>query len=74
MKKITRIPHHNKGFGLKKVLTNVRAKRKYWYDITIWECALCGASNEYHERKYGRKPSAQKRYHYEQFACWAHFL
>mgnify|MGYP001601134148 CR=1 FL=1 len=30
MKKITRIPHHNKGFGLKKVLT----KKKI--------CLLCG--------------------------------
>lgn len=49
-------------------------KRKHWYEITISECVLCGSSDEYRERKYGRKPSTAKRHHYKQYACPDHFL
>ena len=51
----------------------VRRKRKYWYDITVLECVLCGCGDESRKRKYGRKPSARKRHHYKQFACCDHF-
>ena len=51
-----------------------KRKRKYWYKLTTTECVLCGKCQEYRERKYGRKPAADKRYHYEQLACDGHFL
>lgn len=49
-------------------------RRKYWYYITITECVLCGSGEEYRERRYGRKPPADKRHSYKQFACSDHFL
>lgn len=51
-----------------------KRKRKYWYEITITECVMCGKGYTFRERKYERKPAKQKRYHYEQFACDGHFL
>jgi len=51
-----------------------KRKRKYWYDITIRECVLCGDGETLRERKYGRKPAWQKRRHFEQYACADHFL
>ena len=52
----------------------MKKKRKYWYDITIEECVLCGHCRQYRVRKHGRKPTANKRIHYTQFACDQHFM
>lgn len=30
--------------------------KKYWYQITIHECPVCGRYSEDRERKYGVKP------------------
>ena len=51
-----------------------KRKRKYWYEITTTECVMCGRGDKWRQRRYGRKPAAAKRYHYQQFACYEHFL
>jgi hypothetical protein len=52
----------------------MKRKRKCWYEIYRRDCVLCGKGTEERTRRYGRKPAANKRYHYAQFACDGHFL
>jgi len=53
----------------------VDMKRKYWYKFYIWECVICGATDEYKVRQYTEKPeNAQDRYEYREFACGIHFV
>lgn len=48
---------------------------KYWYEIYIYECALCGHGNTYRERRYTPKPDdPQQRYHFTETCCGHHFL
>ncbi len=50
-------------------------RRKHWYFIAIEECCLCGRQRIFRTRRYGRKPSAKKRYSFTQdVACNCHFF
>lgn len=50
-------------------------KRKHWYHVTYDECVLCGRTDVYRERVYGRKPKdSKRRYTFTQYACDYHFL
>ena len=50
-------------------------KGKYWYYISYHECQLCGAGEEYRDRRYTPKPKdPAKRREFNQFACDAHFM
>lgn len=47
----------------------------HWYEISIWECVLCGQTDVYRERKFTPKPEdPNERYHYHQTACDIHFM
>ena len=52
----------------------MKKRRKHWYKLYTVECVLCGRSNVWRERMFGRKPARQKRYDYRQEACHDHFL
>ena len=54
--------------------TKMKKRRKHWYKLYTVECVLCGRSNVWRERMFGRKPARQKRYDYRQEACHDHFL
>ena len=46
------------------------AKRKYWYELYIQECPVCGQTRKYRERRYTKRPiDGTKRIHFEQFWC-----
>lgn len=49
-------------------------KGKYWYEIFMSECVLCGRRNDYRVRRPLPKPEPEKRRHFEQTACGNHFL
>ncbi len=44
--------------------------KKYYYEIHIHECPVCGSSKVYRERVYGEKPTDGSQYHYEQHYDW----
>lgn len=52
-----------------------KIKRKYWIKFHIYECVLCGHTEEYRERIYDKsKPdNYNERYIYNQEACGHHF-
>jgi len=48
----------------------LKAKQKYYYRQTIYECPVCGSGETIKERVYGEKPKDQiKIYCYEQIYC-----
>ena len=46
-----------------------------WYYTTIYECQICGHTDIYRERRWGKKPeNPALREDFNQTACSGHFL
>lgn len=46
-----------------------------WYFIHVWECVLCGSSEETRERREGPRPEHWgDRHDYDEGACGDHFV
>ena len=57
-----------------EAMRSVRMK-PHWYFQTVYECVICGKTDIYRERRYGRKPVRhQQRYSYRAVGCDSHFL
>lgn len=54
----------------------MKKKRKYWIRFHWSECAICGESQNYRERVYGKKPKHHRKRHLYGpiWACGHHFL
>lgn len=60
-------------------MEKVKRKREslpsHWYFIYQSECVLCGAYEEYRERRFTERPEKwEDRHEYEQYACASHFM
>ncbi len=63
------------GFDERAITGEQPRKPPYWYFYTTYECALCGRTKRYKERKYTPKPDDRmKRGSWHQDACSEHFL
>jgi hypothetical protein len=52
-----------------------KGKGRYWYFITIYECVLCFAEEEYRERRYTPRPKEWgDRHELIQYARDQHFM
>ena len=49
-----------------------RSGKGCWYQVTVFECPLCGRSTTYRERRHGPKP--EQTWEFIPDACGDHFL
>lgn len=51
------------------------SKCKYWYEVDIYQCVICGIERQYRERKYTPKPENYwERVHVHDEGCSEHFV
>jgi hypothetical protein len=49
---------------------NDTVRGRYWYHVTLYECPVCGATDEVRERRYTKRPDDwDKRHAFEYLYC-----
>ena len=58
------------------LLAERKTRRPHWYFISVHECPICGRTETFRERRYGRKPKSWKKTHeyFQTSGCGSHFL